>query len=72
MKPLFSYEKISPDADGRTHFRIRDANDDRIATCYVEDNAREIVIRLNKLEGIESEARQHDLLFNPPSLKLVE
>lgn len=53
MKPPFSYEVIDPDADGRRHYRIRDANDDRIATSYVEDNAREVVRLMNK--GVASE-----------------
>lgn len=47
MKPPFSYEVIDPDADGRRHYRIRDANDDRISTSYVEENAREIVRLMN-------------------------
>lgn len=50
-KPLspFGVERIS-DSTARLgyHFRIHDANDDRIATCYDEDHAVFIVEALNR------------------------
>lgn len=44
----YTVEKISPDSDGRTHWRIADGADNRIATCYDEGNARFIALQLNK------------------------
>ena len=43
----FSYEVISPDFEGRTHYRIRDERDDRIATSYIEEHAKMIVKLMN-------------------------
>lgn len=43
----YSYEKISPDSEGKTHFRISDPFDNRIATCYQEENAKIVVKALN-------------------------
>lgn len=40
-KPPFKYEAY-PD-----HFRVSDANDDRVATCFLEANARKLVKLLN-------------------------
>ena len=46
MKAPFSYEKrLGP--YGGWEFRVADANDDRVATCWDEQNAKEIVRRLN-------------------------
>ena len=44
----FSYTRIFPDDRGREHFRIQDSNDDRVATCYREDNAKLVVELMNK------------------------
>ena len=41
----FSYERIVG-KDGEVHFRVANAVDSRIATCYLEDNARFIVEQL--------------------------
>lgn len=63
MGEEYSYEIIEPDSEGNRHFRIRDSADNRIATCYLEENAKFIVDRLNgkmvdlhfaKLEGLEA------------------
>lgn len=43
----FGCEMIAPDSEGRTHWRIHDGADNRIATSYVEGNARLIVRALN-------------------------
>lgn len=40
----FTYEYI-PNGDNGPHFRIADSNDDRVATCYSESNAK-LVVRL--------------------------
>jgi hypothetical protein len=52
-KPPFSYEPIA-DADARSgfHYRIRDANDDRIGTSYLKENAEFIVEALNTVHPI--------------------
>jgi hypothetical protein len=52
-KPPFSYEPIA-DLDARSgfHYRIRDANDDRIGTSYLEANAQFIVDALNTAHPI--------------------
>lgn len=42
---LYSYQWI-PNADGGS-FRICDANDNRVATCYLEENAQTVVAALN-------------------------
>lgn len=49
----FGYESITDDAvkTGPTpcvHFRVHDSKDNRIATCYDEENARFIVGQLNR------------------------
>lgn len=48
-RPAFSVERIpaSRDSTGRANWRIADADDNRIATCYLEENARQIVDALN-------------------------
>lgn len=47
-KGPFSYETIEDkNVRGGYHWRVRDADDNRIATCFVEDNAKFIVERLN-------------------------
>ena len=44
----YSYETMQNAEDaGRTSFRIRDSADNRVATCYLESNARTIVQALN-------------------------
>src|SRR5258705_8060170 len=44
----FSYETIADmSVRGGYHYRVRDAADNRIATCYVEENAQFIVDQLN-------------------------
>lgn len=53
---MFGYQKIENDVDGRTHYRVHDSNDDRIATCYVEDNAKLVVRLLN----LGAEAAKND------------
>lgn len=52
MKGPISYEVIDFNhlrgvKRGEKHFRVRDADDNRIATCYVEANAQEIVRLMN-------------------------
>lgn len=48
-RPPFSYEKIKDRHQrGGFHYRIRDAQDDRIATTYDEAHATMIVELLNK------------------------
>jgi hypothetical protein len=47
-KPPFSYEP-NPGIGGG--FRIKDDADNRVATCYVEDNARMVTFALNALNG---------------------
>ena len=54
-RDAYGYEEICPDADGRRHYRVYDANDDRIATCYVEDNARRVVRLMNAGAGLRAE-----------------
>jgi hypothetical protein len=44
----YGYEQITPDADGRTHWRVFDAQDNRVATCYVEANAALVTDALNR------------------------
>lgn len=45
-RPPFAYQWVSRGRDGG-HFRIHDANDNALCFCYSEDNAREVVERLN-------------------------
>ena len=61
MKGPFKYEKIEETRDGRgkvisikpfVSFRISDADDNRIATCYEESNASDIVAALNKAHSL--------------------
>lgn len=67
----YRYERISPDRDGGTHFRVADdRTDSRIATCYSEENAKLIVAALN---GGDSPAlRRKAELPASASRKLVE
>lgn len=46
MSRAFSYETITTPAG--KHYRVRDAADNRIATCYCEGNAMLIVAALNR------------------------
>lgn len=46
----YSYEYIHEPRSGRPeggHYRVRDKGDNRIATCYLEENAKTIVAALN-------------------------
>lgn len=43
----YGYEKINSVKDG-VNFRIYDADDNRIATSYIEENAQLIVQLMNK------------------------
>lgn len=43
QEPQYSYEKIY----GEDDYRVRDGQDNRIATCWVEENAKLIVAALN-------------------------
>lgn len=46
----YSYEKIIENEHTEResfHFRVRDGQDNRVATCYVEENAQLIVNALN-------------------------
>lgn len=45
----YSYERVATFGD--VHYRVRDAADNRVATCYVEDNAKTIVAALNLADG---------------------
>lgn len=49
-KPPFSYENIEDLLSPyKVHYRVRDGDDNRIATCYEEGNARFIVATLNQV-----------------------
>ena len=50
----YSYEAIT-DSAGARHFRVRDADDNRVATCFLEDNARLVVGALNVADGAAQE-----------------
>lgn len=45
-KAPFSYEWI------HESYRVRDANDDRIATCWAKENAEFVVAQLNAAAGV--------------------
>jgi len=45
----YSYEPVK--ASEGTHFRVRDSDDNRIATCYSETNARLVVMALGFAAG---------------------
>ena len=46
----YSYEPIAGPI-GEINFRVRDSADNRIATCYVEENARHIVDSMNRADA---------------------
>ncbi len=43
--PEYTYECVSRSGMGDVHYRIRNAADNRVATCYLEADAR-LVVRL--------------------------
>lgn len=51
----FSYELISALGPGVKHFRVKDDRDNRIATCYSEENAVRVVMALNFSAGVAVE-----------------
>ena len=57
----FSYERIIG-TDGVINFRVSDADDDRIATCYLEENARFIVDSLNAFRELYEARAERDRL----------
>lgn len=48
LRGPFSYERLTAQD---VSFRIRDADDNRLGTCYVEENAKTITDALNKLHS---------------------
>lgn len=44
----FEAQFIAPDSDGKSHWRIADPSDCRVATCHQEHHARMIVRALNQ------------------------
>lgn len=48
IKPPFSYQ---PDPGTAGGFRVRDNYDNRVATCYDEDNAKLVTLALNANSG---------------------
>lgn len=40
------------ESDGTIHYRIADREDNRIATCWVKENAEHVLAALNHYEGI--------------------
>jgi hypothetical protein len=49
----YSYERIvDPDAPQGVHFRVRDPEDNRLATCYLESNAMHLADALNYFHGL--------------------
>lgn len=58
MKRPFSYERITDKTvDQGFHLRLRDADDNRLATCYDEGNARALVDQLNASPDVLSSVR---------------
>lgn len=48
MTGLFGYKRIKDlTVEGGCHFRLHDADDNRVATCYVEGNAQRLIALLN-------------------------
>lgn len=43
----FGFELIKS-KDGDAHYRVFDVNDNRVATCYTESNARLVMLALNR------------------------
>ena len=50
----FSYEYMS----GNDHYRIADANNNRIATCYQEENAALVTAALNSISAANEQIRK--------------
>lgn len=45
----YSYELVNDD-----HFRVQDGNDNCVATCYAEENAKTVVAALNKASRLSA------------------
>jgi hypothetical protein len=57
--PPYGYERIEPSVYKQGyHFRIYDANDNAVATCYSEGHAK-LVVRLMNL-GVEQVEQKED------------
>jgi len=55
MNGPFKYELVQ--AVKGEHFRISDTYDSRIATCYLEQNARYIVEQLNRVDSLTADLK---------------
>ena len=65
MTSPFSYQRVETPKDYYKYaYRIADAGNDRVATCWDEENAKEIVIRLNsQAELLAACKKAYDTFF---------